>query len=107
MEQPYERLKRALMQYGYYRKQGVVAERTGIKAYRLTRILQGAPMYDYEIVALVNYFPGMSYSYLLEGKQVTAYVEQAMFTLTQHLDKLPEAKRRELTDILRKQDKQA
>lgn len=104
MTKPYERLKHALLQYGYYRKQGIVAKRTGIKPYRLTRILQGASMYDYEIVALVNYFPGMSYSYLLEGKLQTAYVEQAMLTLSEHMKNLPEESRRELTDMLRQQE---
>jgi len=107
MNKPHERLKHALTQYGYYRKQGIVAKRTGIAPYRLTRILQGAAMYDYEIVAIVNYFPGMSYSYLLEGKQQTAYIEQALTTLSEHLNQLPENSRRELTDLLREQENPA
>lgn len=88
MTTPAERLKYTLIRFGYHRKQGKVAARTGIHPVRFSRILSGAPMYAHEIIALVEYFPGLSYQWLLEGQEQTDYIDQASDRLAAHIDNM-------------------
>lgn len=103
MNTPAERLKWTLQQFGYHRKQGIVAKRIGISAARFTRILKGSPMYDFEIVALVEYFPGLSYRWLLEGYYDTEYRRQSDDALNEHIKSMTDIERQNLLEMLRNQ----
>jgi len=104
MKTPAERLLFTLKQFGYHRGKGIVAARTNINASRFSRILGGAPMYDYELTALVHYFPGLTYEWLLEGRRPTDEFSRAIDSLHIHMNTMtPEAKM-ELIELLREQE---
>lgn len=60
-------------------------------------------MYDYEIVSLVSYFPGMSYGWLLEGVYENQYLRQSEDALHKHIQDMTEQERQDLLDAIRAQ----
>lgn len=104
MKTPAERLRFTLHRFGYHRAQGKLAKQLGINAPRFSRILNGAPMYQDEIIAVVNYFPGVSYRWLLEGIYYGEQVDLVMDRFSEHLQDLSAAERLELVELLRGQD---
>ncbi|MEY8239194.1 MAG: hypothetical protein RPT25_02535 [Cycloclasticus sp.] len=98
-----DRLVFILKQFGYNRKKGLLAARININSSRFSRILGGAPMYDYELTALVHYFPGLTYEWLLEGRRPTEELSQSIYSLYIHMQEMTPEARMELVELLRKQ----